>query len=120
MQELLLGLAQEVPKLLFLLISRCYLPHPVSDGESSTPSSSLANGKTSLASASHDCGGHLLETLQLLDSEDGTHLLVRQMNKKHSLADLCVEAMKTVKALPFTDQSLWEYHHLWYTSLQVS
>ena len=99
MQVLLLGLAQELPTLLFLLISRSYLPHFLSDEASSTASSSAANGKNNVIFESQERGRQLLEALQLLESQDGTHLLIKHMNEQHALLGLCVEAIKTVRAV---------------------
>ncbi len=92
MQVLLIALTKEVPRLVYQLVSRSCLP------TSATAAFTRANGKNALETESQERGHHLLETLQLLDREDESRVLIRLMNEEHALAALYIEAVKTVRS----------------------
>lgn len=94
MQNHLVGLTREVPKLLYTLLSRALLmdndPFPGLDNSKSR----LQSGRKNMLEA---CGRgrQLLDALQSV-SKQGDNTLLRLVDKEHGLAEICFSAVETV------------------------
>lgn len=94
-QILLSGLTTEVPRLLHLIVSRAFLPSPSSEAASSAASASHAKFKGNLFEAK-ETGQGLVAALQMLATEPGGPLLVKEMNREYRLDELCLGALQAV------------------------